>query len=97
MNELSVLHVRAADVAVETDRAVDPAVLADELGAGQVLEAVGQQVGVGGAPLQGPELHHRDEPTQVVHLHTLVLVVHQARQVEQLGTLQVNNKWFRSV
>ena len=43
---------------------------------------------MGGPPHQRTELHHADEPAQVVHLGLLVLLaVHHAREVKQLGTL----------
>ena len=52
-----------------------------------VLEAICEDVRMCGAPDQRPELHDRDEPAQVVHLGLLVLCVHHAREVEQLGPL----------
>ena len=43
---------------------------------------------MGGPPHQRTELHHADEPAQVVHLGLLVLLaVHHAREVKQLGAL----------
>ena len=51
---------------------------------GAHLEAVSEEVGVGGAPGERPELHDRDEARKVVDLALQVLAVPHAAQVEQL-------------
>ena len=48
------------------------------------LKAVSQEIGVRCAPGERPELHDRDEASQVVHLPLQVLAVPQPAQVEQL-------------
>ena len=40
----------------------------DLLGVRDVLHPVGEEVGVGGAPDEGPKLHHADESAQIVNL-----------------------------
>ena len=45
---------------------------------------------MGVSPDEGPELHDRDESTQIVNLSILIITVDHAREVEQLSTLRLN-------
>lgn len=52
---------------------------------------VHKEVGMCESPLQGPELHDRDESTQVVNFCLLVFFIYHSRKIEQLSTLQNHN------
>jgi hypothetical protein len=73
--------------AVQRDVPVDLGVLPQLLRVGQVLEAIGYDVRMGPTPVWGTELHHGDEPSQVVDVSFGVVAMDQSGKIEQLCTL----------
>ena len=53
----------------------------------EILHAVRHYIGVCTTPVQGAELHDRDEPGQIVDLRLRILSMYQPGKVEQLCTL----------
>jgi len=80
-------EVGAAEEAVETHVPVALGVPPDGVAVGEVLEAVGEDVRVRGAPGEGPELLHGDEAGEVEDLALEVAPVAEPREVEELGAL----------
>lgn len=68
----------ASGVAIERDGTVTLGVLSEGLRVGEVLHTVSQHIGVRCSPLQGTELHHGNEPTEIMDLCLWVLAVNEA-------------------